>query len=198
MKKLILSLIVLFGSTNLLASVQCDKGDWVTPPKFVKKILQVEIRGTCTLTTEGDLEKLMEFYVAKMTDGPTVREVHSVNDKDTFSELPSTEIDSTIFESTDNGNLEIRFLTHVGGSQDRFLSNKESTKILRATGNSKYLRKITEVLDISKTPEGYKVVITSGTHLKMPKLFKKMALKEIKKGFPEMLKGISGEVLENL
>ncbi|RLA63628.1 MAG: hypothetical protein DRQ88_00230 [Epsilonproteobacteria bacterium] len=198
MKKLIVTLILVLGSTNLFADIQCGKGSWVFPPKFEGKILKVEIKGTCTLTTEGDLEKLKEFYIASMTDAPEVREVHNVNDKDTFSEIPATEIDSTIFNSTDNGDLEIRFLTHVGINQDRLLFNKESKEILRATGNSKYLRKITEVLNISKTSEGFKVEITSGTHLKMPKFFKKMALKEIKKTFPSMLKEITSEIADNL
>jgi len=76
--------------------------------------------------------------------------------------------------------------------------SKKLNLIIKATRNSKYLRKITEVIDVTKTEGGFKVVITSGTHLKMPRMFKKLALKEIKKSFPDMLNGITGEVAENL
>jgi len=198
MKKLILTLIIVLGSTNLFAETRCTKGEWVTPPKFENKLLKVQIKGTCTITSEGDLEKLKEFYIGKMTDAPEVREVHNVNDKDTFNDLPSTEIDSTLFETTNNGDLEIRWLTHIGTNEGHLLFDKATTKIIRATGNSKYLRKLNQIYKVIRTADGFKVEITSGTHLKMPKIFKNIALKEIKKTFPGMLEAVASEIAENL
>ena len=194
MKKIILTLILTLGSANLYAGTQCSDGEWVFPPKHDGKVLKAEIRGTCTLDTEGDLEKLKAFYVGKMSDSPEIREVHSVNEKDNFT----TEIDSTSFITNENGDLEVRWLTNVELKEGTLLFDKVSTKFIRATGNSKRVRKITEVFKITKTDNGLILEVTTGVNIKVPKMFKKMALKGIKKSFPETINGVAGEVAENL
>ena len=198
MKKIILTLILTLGSANLYAGMQCDTSNIDFKDKYENKLLKTEIKGTCTITTEGDLTKLKAFLVGNMTDAPNIREVHNVNENTTFDSLPATEIDSTSIESNSNGDLEVRFLTHVGENGERLFFNKESTEMVRASGNSKRLRKLTEVINVTKTDGGIKVEIMSGTHVKVPKMFRGMAIKEIKKGFPDMLKGISKEIAENL
>jgi len=193
MKKLIVTLIFMLGSANLFADSQCDTTNIALKDKYESKLLKVEIKGSCTITADGDLEKLKAFLISNMIDAPEVREVHSVDNTDTY-----TEIDSTIFISTSNGELEARFLTRVGLENDKLYSNKESKVMIRATGNSKRLKKLTEVINVTKIVGGFKVDIASGTHIKLPKMFRSMAIKGIKKSFPEMLKGISQEIADNL
>jgi hypothetical protein len=198
MKKIILTLILTLGSANLYAGVQCDTTNIDFKEKYENKLLKTEISGTCSITAEGDLSKLKAYFVGDMTDAPKIREVHNVNETATFDSLPATEIDSTSFDSNSNGDLEVRFLTHVGENGERLFSHKESKKMVSATGNSKRLKKISEVINVTKTDGGFKVEIMSGTHVKVPKMFRGMAIKEIKKGFPDMLKSISKEIAENL
>jgi len=194
MNKLIITLALLLGSTNVLANVSCGKGSWVTPPKFVKKILVTNLRGTCTIKGEGDLEKLKEHYLNMVTDGPEVREVHTVKEKDTFT----TVVDSTQLSSMDGDILEARYLTQVSVKDNKLTLNKATTKIIKGTGNNKYIRNITDNFKVSKTADGFKVVITLGVNIKIPKFAKKMALKQMQKQFPEGAKAISNDILENL
>jgi len=196
-KKLIFCFLFLLSS-SAFANINCEKGDFSTPPVWEDGFLTSVLEGTCNIEGSGDLQNLNDYLIVSMTKGPSIQELHRVNQKATFEGLSAVEIDST-FKLVGGGELIARGLTHVGAMENGALFfNRETTEIISATSWKKYTRKIGNNYQITPTENGFELTVTQENLSEMQEMAASFAKKGLKRNFKKRLNDLAKEVLENL
>jgi hypothetical protein len=198
MLKKILICFLLISSSNAFAKINCEKGDFVTPPVWEEGFLTSVMEGSCTIESAGDLAKVNDYFIEMMTEGPMIQELHGVNEKASFEGLSAVEIDST-YKLIGGGELVARGLTHVGALDNGgVFFNRETKEIISATSWKKYTRKVQTNYKVTALNKGFKLVIKQVILSEMQEMAASFAKKGLKRSFKGTLKTVAGEVLDNL
>lgn len=199
--KFLLASMFLALSINTYAG-GCNNPDWVFAPKMENKVLILRIKGTCTLERIGTFNTLMDHFVKKVSQNPEVVTVHQVNENTTLANLPATEVDSTIDLKNKDGDMTVRFLTKVGtDGQDHFIYDQDTKEIVKASGNAKYVRRLSFNYDVKTSGNGVVMEIIQETRIQSPGMFESIFIKEaskaVKAGFTTDLPKIFKEISDN-